>query len=117
MTATVIDPQQAQRDTALRKAKEVRAVRIGYRRALRDGSLTLEAVMLDPPPIFADMLIIDLIREARTWRRRQGSWLERIGRRAVAEQVNLCIPLSRASARTRMWVAHEARWNQRRVAA
>jgi hypothetical protein len=121
MSATAMDPKLAQRLSALEKANERRKVMFAYERALRSGELTLDSVMADPPQALCHLALIDLIRMARTFsvkgRGHREVWVERLGRRAVLDNINLCIPLGRASMRSRSWVAENTPWNRRRRTA
>ena len=93
-----------QRQAALRLANVIRLEVSAVKASLRSGALTLTDVMLDPPAVLADALLIDVIRWTRTKQRRPRS-IEEIGRRAVKDGVNLMLPVARASTRTRAWVA------------
>lgn len=73
------------------------------RRKLRTGELTLGDVMAAQPAELNDVLLVDVLR----WARRCGGKrvAEIVGREALRDQVNLMVPLGRASARSRAWVA------------
>jgi hypothetical protein len=100
--------QLEQRRSAQMRSTDLRVRRSAAKRRLRSGDLLLTDAMSDPPPELADMLLIDVIRALGT--RRSASIVE-LGRMAVADRVNLMVPLGSASARTRAWVAqHGGRW-------
>lgn len=82
---------------------EKRYARAELRRQLRRGAVTLADVMETRPPEAADYLLIDIIRWVYYAPRRAN--VEEIGRAALRDGVNLMMPLSRASVRSRAWVA------------
>jgi hypothetical protein len=103
--ATLEVPQHMQ---ALQRGNELRGRRAEAKRRLRSGDLSLADAMGDPPPEIAGMLLIDVIRALGTSRRAS---LQDLGRMAIADRVNLMVPLGGASARSRAWVAtHGGRW-------
>lgn len=82
------------------------------RRQLRSGELPLGEAMASPPEPLLDAALIDVIRWSRS-NRSHGSRrsLEVIGRAALRDNVNLMMPLGRASERSRTWVAeHGGLW-------
>ena len=97
-----------QRSLALQKANARRLHIAAYRRALRTGQLPLESVMRDQPAPLAGELLVDVVRMAYT-NRASTTGLERLGADAVSAGVNLMVPLGRASARSRAWVARNLR--------
>jgi hypothetical protein len=102
-----------QRAAALSLANQRRTTRAQLRRRISTGDLTLAAVLEDPPDELRDLIILDIVRIARGSRHsaRYVAWLERMGRAAIVDGVNLMMPLGRASQRTRDWVAVYASWN------
>ncbi len=86
--------------------------RAAVRAALRSGTLTLQDAMTSPPPELLRDPLIDVLRHGRGCCRRSPAWMEKLGREAVRDGVNLMVPLGRASARSRAWVAEHGshRW-------
>lgn len=85
------------------QSSALRKERSEVRRAIRTGVLTLEAVMSDPPPALAGVLLIDVVRLG--YRYRTAESVTELGRLALRAGVNLMIPLGVASERSRRWVA------------
>jgi hypothetical protein len=89
---------------ALHMAQRKRLALAAVKRALRNGALTLDAAMADPPAELANYPLIDVIRWTRT--RGYGTpAITAIGRQALRDSVNLMVPLGDASTRSRAWVA------------
>jgi hypothetical protein len=83
-----------------RRGNAVARKRARIRRGLRTGELRLADVLADPPPELEDVLLVDLVR----WSRGVGrSKLERIGRRAVQDGVNLAMTVGRVAPSSRVW--------------
>jgi hypothetical protein len=97
-----------QRMAALEVANSKRLRKAELRRRLVSERGALRDVLLDPPPEFAHMPIIDVVRLAQTSRAAKS--LQRLGRLAVRDRVNLLMPLGSASLRTREWTAEHAQW-------
>lgn len=66
----------------------------------------LAVVLLDPPAVLHGHSVIDAVRILRGNRGGVAPpWLTTLGRNALRDQVNLLVPIGRASERTRMWIA------------
>lgn len=86
---------------ASRASADVRAERARVRRDLRSGVLSLAAVILDPPACVVSVPLFEIVR----WQRFFGAYrLRLLGRRAVADGINLALTVGMASAGTREWV-------------
>lgn len=84
----------------------VRTELAGIYRDLRAGITTLDIVLADPPDALKRQLLIDVIRRGtRSSSGRRGTSITLIGRQALKDGVNLMLPVDKASARTRAWVA------------
>jgi len=92
---------------ALEDADGTRMEQASYRRRLRSGELSVAEVLLDPPYVLRNMPVVNVLQMARSYRR-GGVWLERLGREAARDNVNLCVALGKASERTRYWTAQRA---------
>lgn len=112
MSALQEDQADEQRRAALVQANEMRGQLAALRRELRTHPHRLAAVLLDPPACVHGMPMIDVLRMVRAKRRR--AWgAQWIGERALADGVNLLVPVDRASRRTREWAArHGLAWCQ-----
>lgn len=97
MTAT------EQRDAARVVANERRTELAALKRGLRNGSVSLEAVLSDPPDELRGRLLIDVIRWTRS--KSNGRAITEVGRQALRDNVNLMVAVGDTSARTRAWVA------------
>jgi hypothetical protein len=98
-----------QRFAALELANEKRIRQAELRRRLASERGALRDVLLNPPEEFEHVAIIDVVRLAYSKGRACKS-MERLGRLAVRDHVNLLMPLGSASARTREWTAEHAEW-------
>jgi hypothetical protein len=106
MAATV-----TQRDLALKAATEQRMRISSIRRRARSGDLTLNELILDPPDELAHMPCVDVVRlTLRSHHSTAG--LQRLGRLAVRDGINLLMPVGGTSARTRAWIAEHADWHR-----
>lgn len=85
------------------RARTFKAARREVRAGLRSGTLTLKEVMREQPEAITDLALIDIIRMTRC--RRNGPVMQEIGRRAVRDNINLMVPLGKASVSSRAWVA------------
>lgn len=75
------------------------------RRSLLSGELTLAELMADPPVVLRNATLADILWMRRRDAARRHSSMIALGERAMRDGVNLMIPLSMASARSRAWVA------------
>jgi hypothetical protein len=98
-----------QRMAALEVANSKRLRGAELRRRLASERGALREVLLNPPAEFQHLAIIDVVRLAYT-RPRASKSIERLGRLAVRDRVNLLMPLGAASVRTREWTAEHAEW-------
>jgi hypothetical protein len=98
------DAKYAQRVAALNTANARRNALAEAKRKLRTGALPLADAMTNPPPELASALLVDVIRWTYTVGRNP-STIEEVGRNAIRAKVNLAMPLGRASAFSRAWVA------------
>jgi hypothetical protein len=92
-----------QRTAARRLADQNRRVNVELRRRVKTGEVTIAEILANPPAHWAHVPMIDVIRRVRG-RRVWGSgttWLERLGRAAVRDDVNVFMPVGRASTRSR----------------
>lgn len=85
------------------------------RRRLRADPRLLREVLLDPPRCLDGMPVIDVIVLARSGRRTSARLMHWIGGRALADRVNVLVPIERASRRTREWAARHALMMVRRT--
>lgn len=100
-----------QRDLALKAATERRMRISEIRRRARQGDVTLNELILDPPDELTSMLCIDVVRlTLRSQHSTAG--LQRLGRLAVRDGINLLMPVGGTSARTRAWIAEHADWHR-----
>lgn len=105
--------QMAQHEAALLRGNTKRLDRAELRRRVAAGEITLEQLIAEPPEVIHGMLLLDVIRKYRTGARnaqRSSEWVTRLGRRAVADGVNLCVQVDRASERTRVWTLEYCRF-------
>jgi hypothetical protein len=101
MPISADDPMAAVRAASA----ERRSARTELRRDLRNGTVTLQQAMADPPPELEKVLLVDVLRMVRSKRSRSSASMAVLGRRAVHDGVNLMLPVGKASAWTREWVA------------
>jgi hypothetical protein len=99
-----------QRLAALELANDKRTRRAELRRRLAAERGALREVLMDPPPELEGVPIIDVVRLAYGSGRASKS-IERLGRLAVRDRMNLLMPLGKASVRTREWTAEHAEWH------
>jgi hypothetical protein len=102
-------PADKQRREALQRANKVRSELCECKRRMRSGDLTLTDVVTNQPAPLRNIPLVDIIR----WTMRTpGPTLTEIGKRAVRDNINLMVPLGRASALSRAWVAEHGtyRW-------
>jgi hypothetical protein len=93
------------REQALEIANDRRVALADLRRSVRDGVLTLGDVLLPVHPLVVSIDLVDVVRWQYRDRWAGCAALERLGRRAVEERVNLLMRAGRASETSRMWVA------------
>ena len=93
---------------ALNMANDKRARITELRHRIASNRAALDEVLLDPPEALERMAIADVVRLA--YSQRSGAAMERLGRLALRDGVNLMMPLGRASLRSREWVAEHAAW-------
>lgn len=100
-----------QRAVALRRANARRIELAGLRRMARQDPTLIAAWLLDPPAALADVAVVDVVRLPSD-RSTAGArvTIERLGRLAARDGINLFVRLGRASTRTRTWVAEHAVW-------
>lgn len=111
-----------QRRMSLAAANAQRRRIAGVRRELLAGRLTLADVMDAPPVELEGVMLIDVLRMSRSSvsARQAAPSLTRLGKLAVADNVNLLVPLGSASSCSRAWLAeHGSFWARprNRVAA
>lgn len=92
---------------ALELANANRLGRAEWRRRIAGDRDLLVSVLLDPPDDLAGVRLLDLLRWSR--RTRPGAnrcdSFDRLGARAVRANVNLLMPLGRASRASREWLS------------
>jgi hypothetical protein len=93
-----------QRQAAITLANEARTNQATVKRNLRNGTLTLTDVMLNPPHDLRNALLIDVIRWTIRTRSKTAA-LAVIGKQAVRDNINLMVSLGSASVMSRAWVA------------
>ncbi|MBA3688438.1 MAG: hypothetical protein H0W81_06390 [Chloroflexi bacterium] len=98
----------AQRDLALAIANAKRIERANLRKRVRASREGLTEVLLDPPACIDSMLLIDVVRMGFTT---NGAAIQRLGRFAARDRINLMVPVDKSSQWTREWVAEHAEWN------
>jgi hypothetical protein len=99
-----------QRDAALKRANDRRMGIARLREQIRRGEVTLAEILADPPDLIENWTCADVVR--LQWSRRASTpAMERLGRLAVRDRVNLFMPMGRTSLATRAWVARHASWN------
>lgn len=111
-----VKEREAQRTAALKSANQRRIAMAGIRSDLRKGSIDLASILNDPPADLEDTLLVDLLRWAAK-DRRAPSRMTALGRKAVNENINLLLPISKASIRTRSWVIDNGSFRLHRRAA
>lgn len=97
---------------ALHRGNGFRLNAAELRRRVAAGEVTLEQILLDPPEYIHGLLLLDAVRKYRTGARnaaRSTRFIEAMGRRAMLEGVNLCVPVGRASLTSRRWVIEYCR--------
>lgn len=94
---------QEQRQTALTTANESRSQLAALKRQLRTGEISIEDAMKEP--VFADALLIDVVRFTRSCGLRRQGTLTVLGKQALRDNVNLMVTVGRASERSKAWVA------------
>jgi hypothetical protein len=100
----------AQRRDAIDKANAIRTARAQIKKQVQAGEITVAGLMADPPDVLSSMAVCDVIRFAHKSHRGSDTWwFENLGKHAAIERVNLCVPLGRASVRTRAWIATNTR--------
>ena len=104
-----MNSDEAQRTLALERANEKRLAMADLRARLVSERGALADVMLNVPAELERMAIVDVVRLA--YGKRSARSIERLGRLAVWDGVNLLMPLGEASERTRRWVAERAVWH------
>ncbi len=92
-----------QRAHALRQANHIRRERADLKAAMRDGTVTLDDLLMTPHPAVVDTPLIDVLLWRRRATRMQAPALARLGERAVRDRVNLLLPVGAASERVRAW--------------
>ena len=104
---------------ALALANRSRLARADWRKRLAGDRDLLVRVLLEQPDALADVWLIDLLRWSRSTRpsANKCDTMPRLGARAVRADVNLLMPLGRASLRSREWLAADAYVAQTRIAA
>lgn len=107
---TVIDRTPADHRTQAREALAIANVKRSaireIKRQVQVGELVLADLLRDPPPALAHMSVFEVMMLRRQLRGQSSDAArQKIGGRAVADQVNVLIPLGRASQRTRNWAA------------
>lgn len=106
MAATTHDPMPG-----LAAAQSMRLRIAAIRRRALDREITLAEIMADPPSELAHWACVDVIRLTRVQGlKRSTAGLERLGRLAIRDGINLLMPLGRSSATTREWIAEHAGW-------
>ncbi len=98
--SVIYDPEK--RDRALREANERRLEVAEWRKRLRRNVPEIRRALATKPDPIAEVLVVELLSWARARGLRAGQ-LEEIGRQAVVDDVNLLVPLGRASVKTRAW--------------
>lgn len=93
-----------QRQHAIQKANRIREQRHTIKQDLQAGTLTLNDILTGPHPAVADTPLLDVMLWARK-RGMQAPGLARVGERAIADRVNLLLPVGSASLRVRKWCA------------
>ena len=96
-------------DRALGIANETRAERAELRSRVRRGTLSLEDVLLPAHPLVAGLPLADVLRWQYHERHTSITALERLGRLAVRDDVNLMIRAGRASESSRRCVVRHGR--------
>lgn len=110
MTAT------EQRDSARQMANDKRRRLAILKRGLRNGTITLSEVMMDPPEDLLRYPLVDIVRFSGRQGHPLGRSVTTLGRLALRDRVNLMVALGDASARSRAWVAEQGTQQWRRGA-
>lgn len=108
MTTTTTGRAAHGRDRALALANGRRLEIRQLREQVSAGEVTLAELMQDPPAAIEHWACIDVVR--LKWTRRTNTSLEKLGRLAVRDGINLLLPMSRASKETRAWIAAHVTW-------
>jgi hypothetical protein len=98
------DRGDQQRQAAITLANQARTNQATVKRNLRNGTLSLTDVMLNPPHDLRNALLIDVIRWTIRTRSKTAA-LAVIGKHAVRDNINLMVSLGSASVMSRAWVA------------
>lgn len=95
------DAREAQARRALRLANQTRIEKANVKRDLRDGTLTLPEVVAQRPEPLRSMPLFALVLELPGF----GQWrLDKLGRAAAADGINLARTLGSASTHTLDWL-------------
>ena len=89
-------------------ANAKRLARRDLHRAVLDRRIDVRTLLREPPEALHGMTVADVMLLARVSRRAASARMAEVGARAVADRVNLFVPIERASARTRSWAAANA---------
>ena len=87
----------------------LRAARAQVRSGLRDGTLDIETILMDPPESIAKMTVFDVLRMLRHTRS-ANRWEQRLGREALAAGINVHVRVGEASLRTLCWAVDHGQW-------
>ena len=90
------------RDDARNIANSVRTERARLKQQLRDGELTVEALIMDPPWFLIELRTFELLEAAPKIGQKK---LRKLNMAAAAAGVNLFRPLGMQSERSRVWLA------------
>lgn len=105
-------PTTDQVQAALMRANDRRTRIAQLKTRIRRGEISLAEIMNDPPGELENWTCADVV--ALQYSRRTGTpALERLGRMAVRDDINLFVPMCRASVRTRAWITQHASWHVR----
>ena len=97
-----MSPDPAQRDAALKNANAKRTEIADVRRRARRNPQFVVDTLMAPPECVHHITVLELLTMARVNGMRADA-IEHVGGRAVEDDINLLVPLGRASTRTRYW--------------
>jgi hypothetical protein len=100
------------RNRALDKANIARQEIKTLRTRITEGEVDLVDLLEDVPDCLESWTLIDVVRFATPARRRATRQMQRLGRLALRDGINLLMPAGEASLRSRRWVAVHVNWHR-----
>ena len=89
---------------ALEVGQRLRLARAKLFRRVRDGDLSMAVLLADPPAEIAQITLLDVVCKSSRCPRGLLA-LDALGAAALRDNINLLVPVERASTRQREWLA------------